>query len=268
MRAMTALVTCWLGLAAVSFGIELVPMSQEIAIGRQAHADFLRTKRRIGDRQVRAYVDLIGKQLVVHAEGPKYPYSFHVADEAAINAFALPGGPIWINRGVLEASTSEAQVASVLAHEVAHISSRHTAEQLTRSATARLGIGLLSALLGNTMSAATTRAAAGLLTEGVFLRFTREDELHADRAGLDLLVRAGWDSRGMLAVLEMLRREEQGHPERVSEFLSTHPSSGDRLAHVHALITQRSLRPGRVDSPAFQAIRARLVRQRTPKDPA
>lgn len=240
----------------------LVSVQQEIEIGQQANAEVRKEVPEVRDAQVTAYIRGIGQRLVRQAPGPKYPYSFSVADYREINAFALPGGPVWLHRGVLHAATNEAQVAGVLAHEVAHIAQRHAADQLTKGVMANLGLGLLGAVLGNGAGASTAQAAAGLLANGIFMKFSRDDEREADRVGLQLMRRAGWDGRGMVELFEILQREARRNPSSVEMFFSSHPPPQDRIARL-----QESLgRPGGVrDTAQFQSIKARLQRMAPPK---
>jgi predicted Zn-dependent protease len=186
-----------------------------------------------------------------------------VVDDRAINAFALPGGPVWIDRGVLQIATNESQVAGVMAHEIAHVAQRHAADQLTKVMVAKWGLGLLGAALGNTGGANASQAAAGLLANGIFLKFSRDAEEEADRVGLQILTRAGWDARGMVDLLELLRREARRDPNSVDVFFSTHPSPQQRIDRLHA--RGAGHRGGRRDSPEFQAVKARVVYLPAPK---
>jgi predicted Zn-dependent protease len=233
-------------------------VQEEIDIGRQANAQVKTQMVELRQADVVAYVRDLGRRLVRVAPGPKYPYTFAVADYREINAFALPGGPVWINRGALQMATNESQVAGVLAHEIAHIAQRHAADQLTKTMIARWGIGLLGGLLGNVGGAGTAQIAAGLLASGAFLEFSREDEREADRVGLQILTRAGWDGRGMTELLEILRRQSRRDPGAVEVFLSTHPSPQERIRELQAAVARRH--GGRRDSARFAAIRARLNR--------
>ena len=192
--------------------ITLVSVEDEIDIGRQANAQVRKQMPELRDEQTLAYVRGIGQRLVRQAPGPKYPYSFSAADYREINAFALPGGPVWIHRGVLHSATNESQVAGVLAHEIAHIAQRHAADQLTKATLANWGLGLLGSVLGNSGGAGAAQIAAGFLANGVFLKFSRDDEREADRVGLDIMRRAGWDGRGMVELFEILRRESARDP--------------------------------------------------------
>jgi predicted Zn-dependent protease len=247
-------------LLATALAISLVSVEQEIAIGRQANAQIRTKVRELRDDATVSYVRGVGQRLVAQARGPKYPYSFSVADNREINAFALPGGPIWVHRGIIQAATNEAQFAGVVAHEVAHISQRHAADQLTKATMANWGLGVLGALLGNDGGATAAKLAAGLLANGLFLKFSRDDEREADRVGLQMLTRAGWDAAGMVELFERLRQEQRRDPGRVETFFSTHPSPQDRIARLQQDVA-RSPR-GRRDSPQFHTVRDRLLRMR------
>ncbi len=217
----------------------------------------------VRDAQVTAYVTRLGQRLAKAAPGAKYPYSFQVADAPEINAFSLPGGPVWINRGVLRAAGNESQVAGVLAHEIAHIAQRHAADQLTKTLMARWSLGALGAMLGNVGGAGTAQAAGAMMANGVFLKFSRDDERDADEVGLAILTRAGWDARGMIELFETLRRESARDPGAVELFFSTHPSPQDRIARLTAAAARlrrsaSAARPPVRDSAAFRAVKARV----------
>ena len=241
----------------------LVSVSQEIAIGREANAQVRRDVPELSDAATREYVRGIGERLVRAATGPEYPYTFSVANYREINAFALPGGPIWIHRGVLQAATNESQVAGVLAHEVAHIAQRHAAGQLTKGIMANLGLGLLSAMLGNTGGADAAQAAAGLLTNGMFLKFSRDDEREADRVGLQIMRDAGWDARGMLELLELLQSQAESNPSSVEIFFSSHPAPQDRVEGLRDAVA--GAHGGTRDTDEFRSIKARLLKMTAPR---
>lgn len=250
-------------LAAPLAAINLISVNQEIAIGKEANANTRRQVTELTDVEVRAYVRSIGARLARAATGPRYPYSFHVADYRELNAFALPGGPIWINRGVLHAATNESQVAGVLAHEVAHVAQRHAAEQMTKAILANFGLGMLGALLGNTGGAGAAQTAAGLGTNLWFLKFSRDDEAEADRVGLRILRRAGWDGRGMIELFETLKREQGKDPAAVQVFFSSHPAPQDRLESLRADASRA--RGGIRTTTRFQSVKARLMKMAPPR---
>jgi predicted Zn-dependent protease len=236
----------------------LISVSQEVELGRRAQREVVTKTVRVKDPRVVAYVRTIGLTLVRHARGPKYPYSFSVANRREINAFALPGGPVWVHRGVLAAARNEAQVASVLAHEIAHIAQRHAADHLTKNLVANGLLGLLGAVLGNQRSAQTTQAAAQVMANGYMLKFSRDDEREADRVGAQLMRRAGWDAREMIAFMEVLRHEQGRDPSSVEVFLSSHPGPGERATLLQSEL--RAVRGGRTDSARFRDLQGRLRR--------
>jgi predicted Zn-dependent protease len=250
-----ALVCLVLAVSSLS-AMTLVSVDQEIAVGKQANAQFRKETPELKDPAVVRYVGDVGRRLARAATGPKYPYSFQIANTRDINAAALPGGPVWIHRGVLEKATNESQVASVLAHEIAHIASRQAANQLTTVAMTKWGLNLLGSLLGNTGGAGGAQVAAEFLASGARLRFSRDDEREADRLGLALMSRAGWDGRGMAEMFEILKKESGRNPSAVEAFFSTHPTPQERIKELTALVSAH--RSGRRDSREFQVIKARV----------
>jgi predicted Zn-dependent protease len=233
-----------------------VSVEDEIAIGKQAQIEVRKQAPQLEDEAVQAYVTRVGRQLAAHTRGARYPYSFSVANYREINAFALPGGPVWVNRGAIEAAGTEAQLAGVLAHEIAHVSQRHAAQQLSNVMVANLGLSLLGALLGNSGGATAANIAARYVASGAFLKFSRDDEREADRVGAGIMARAGWDARGMIELMQTIREHEQRDPSSVEVFFSNHPSPKDRVALLRQVVSKT--RGGKRDSGEFQSIRARL----------
>lgn len=246
-----------------SLPFSLVSVEEEIDIGRQTNAEIRKELPELTDQEATAYVRAVGRRLAEAASGPTYPYSFSVVNYGEINAFALPGGPIWLHRGVLQAATNESQIAAVLAHEVAHIAQRHAARQITKGIVAHLGLGLLGAVLGNGGGAEAAQTAAGVLTNGMFLKFSRDDEREADRVGLDLMRRAGWDGRGMVELFDILQRESRSNPSSVETFFSSHPAPQDRIEGLRTEIAR--VRGGTRDTRQFQSIKARLTKMPAPR---
>jgi predicted Zn-dependent protease len=236
--------------------ITLVSVEQEIAVGRQANAQFRKETPELTDAATLRYVRDVTRRLSRVASGPKYPYSVAIANTHQINAVALPGGPIWIHRGVLEQATNESQVVSVLAHEIAHIAKRHAATQLTTVAMTKWSLNFLGSLLGNAGGAGGAQVAAEFLASGAALKFSREDESEADRVGMALMSRAGWDGRGMVEMFEILKKASGRDPSLVEAFFSTHPSPQERIKDLSAVVAAH--RGGRRDSREFQVIKARV----------
>ena len=255
------LLACLLALlcaAAPAAGLALISVADEVNLGREAQRRVKKEVPQTGGT-VQAYVASLGRQLAAHAGGPAYPYSFSVANYREINAFALPGGPVWVNRGALQAAGNESQIAGVLAHEIAHIAQRHAADQISKGVIANGLLGLLGAVLGNSGGARTAEAGAQVLAGSYLMKFSRDDEREADRVGVQIMTRAGWDPRGMLEFMQVLRSRAGRDPSSVEIFLSTHPSPADR---VQRLRTQLRSAPqgGRRTSDAFRRVQATMSR--------
>jgi beta-barrel assembly-enhancing protease len=240
------------------FALQLISVSEEIALGKQAQRQVRAQVPELTDQAIARYVQAIGRRLAARAGGAKYPYSFSIANYKEINAFALPGGPVWVHRGAVAAAQNEAQLAGVLAHEIAHIAERHAADQLMKNLVANGLLGLLGAMLGNDGSARAAQTAAQILAGGYMLKFSRDDERDADRVGARIMRQAGWDPREMVAFMEILRRQQGRDPGSVTVFLSSHPDPGERADLLRAALRKTS--GGRRDTSQFRQIHARLSR--------
>ena len=238
--------------------ITLISVSDEIKLGREAQKQVRASTPEVGGA-VGTYVAAVGRQLAARAGGPKYPYGFSVANYRDLNAFALPGGPVWVNRGVLQAARTEAQVAGVLAHEIAHVARRHAAGQISKGIVANGLLGLLGAVLGNAGGARTAETGARVIAGGYMMKFSRDDEREADRVGAEILRRAGWDPRGMLEFMQILREQQGRDPGSVEVFLSSHPSPAERVQQLRAQLA-RVPAGGRRDSAAYRSVRATLAK--------
>ncbi len=236
--------------------MSLISVNDEIALGKDAQREVRRQVPELRDGPAARYVSDIGRRLAARAAGPRYPYSFSIANHRELNAFALPGGPVWIHRGILHAAANESELAGVLAHEIAHIAQRHAADQITKQLVANGLLGLLGAVLGNGGGARTARIGAQVMANGYLLTFSREDEREADRIGVQIVRRAGWNPAGMAAFMTTLREEAGRDPSSVEVFLSSHPATAERAAMLKRTIGPRP--SGRIDSAAFRSIRQRV----------
>ena len=252
--------------AAAAAALVLISVPEEITMGRQAQAAMAARTPRLASAEIQAYVSQIGRRLAAAAGGPGFAYSFDVANLAEVNALALPGGHVWVYRGALAIAHSESELAGVLAHEVAHVVERHPAQQASTAMVAGVGLELLSALLGNTGGAVTSGMAANALTGSVFLSFSREDELVADREGTRILRKAGWDPGGLASFLEAARATARKNPTALDVFFSTHPATDDRIAALRR--TSASHGSLRRDSAAFAAMKKRLSALPPPPKPS
>lgn len=217
---------------------------QEIALGVQAAPEM---EQQYGgesqDPRATAAVQQVG-QRIVQANGldqkTQYQYRFHLlADDQTINAFALPGGQVFITQGLLKNLTSEAQLAGVLAHEVGHVIGRHSAEQVAQSQLTQglTGAAAIAAYDPNSPGSSAVRAAAAaMIAKLVNLRFSRNDELEADKFAVRFTPAAGYDPRAMIGVMQML--EKQAGSGQQPEFMSTHPNPGNRIEELQKDIQQ------------------------------
>ncbi len=217
---------------------------QEIALGLQAAPEMeAQYGGESADPRASAAVQQVGQQIVAaNRLDTKTPYKFQfhlLADDQTINAFALPGGQVFITQGILKNLTSEAQLAGVLAHEIGHVVERHSAQQVAKSG---LTQGLATAAAIGTYdpdhpaSSAARAAAAAAIAKVVGLRFSRNDELQADNMAVKFTPTAGYDPRAMIQVMTML--EKQGGSGSTPEFLSTHPNPGNRIGELQREIAE------------------------------
>jgi predicted Zn-dependent protease len=210
----------------------LVSAAQEEQIGREGYTAVLAEYGTYEDPAVQRYVNEVGQKLAKVSQLPNLDWHFTVVDDPAVNAFAMPGGYIYITRGILAHLNSEAQLAGVLGHEIAHVTHRHSAAALTRQQVAGLGISVGS-LLSSTFSRYGSVAQQGLGL--LFLSYSRQNENEADASGIQYAAAAGYDPRDVPATYAMLKRVSQRSGQRLPGFLSTHPDPGDREVRTAGL---------------------------------
>lgn len=218
----------------------LVSESQEIQIGRESDPAITAQMGGLyGDSAVQRYVRDLGLRLAAVSERPNLPWTFKVLDDDLINAFALPGGFIYVTRGILSNMTSEAELAGVLGHEIGHVTARHTASAITRAQLAQLGLGL-GMIFSETIREYGQAAAVGL--QLLFLKFGRDDERQADELGFRYMTRQNYDPRGISEVMRMLAATAGGEASGgIPTWLSTHPDPGDRVQANEQRIAQADL---------------------------
>lgn len=215
-------------------GWNLFSVEQDVEIGRQSAVEAERQLPMLRDASVERYVNAVGQRLAAVAPGPKFPYQFRVANLSDLNAFALPGGFLYVNRGLIEASRSEAELAGVLAHEIAHVALRHGTANASKAYLAQAGVGILGGLLGG--QSGSTRgiieAVGGLGLNALFLKYSRAAEEQADVVGTQILGRAGYDPVAMAGMFAMLQQQAQREPSKLEQFFSSHPAPANREAKV------------------------------------
>jgi len=218
-----------------------VTAEQEIALGLQAAPQMAAEYGGVDpDRQDQARVDAIGQKLLAQSDAKDTPYRFEfhaLADGQTINAFALPGGQVFITAGLLHLLETEGQLAGVLGHEMGHVVARHGAQQMAKERLTQglTGAAILATYDPNNPASQRNAAVAALVGRLVNMRFGRQDELQADQLGVRLVSQAGYDPRAMIQVMQIL---EKAAPGRQVEFFSTHPNPEHRIDRIQAAIAQ------------------------------
>ena len=207
--------------------------AQEISIGQESHPQILQEMGAYDHRDLQQYVSDIGVRLAKTSERPQLPWRFTVVDQPVVNAFAVPGGFIYITRGILGYLDSEAQLVGVLGHEIGHVTARHSAQQYTRAMGGTLGLAALSIFVPATRPfGQLTEQALGVL----FLKYGRDDELQSDSLGATYAATNGWDPRAVPQFLATLGRLSEGSEKGIPNWLSTHPDPGSRVTEVGAIV--------------------------------
>jgi predicted Zn-dependent protease len=203
----------------------LVTPSQEAAMGREGYAAAVAEYGQYDDAALSAYVDSVGRRVAAASEQPTLPWRFTVLDDPVVNAFAMPGGYIYVTRGLLAHMQSEAQLAGVLGHEIGHVTARHSAKQITQQQLAGLGLGIASAV-SPTFSryGSVAQQALGLL----MLKYSRDDESQADELGVRYATGSGYDPREIPGTYRTLKRIADRAGQELPSYMSTHPDPGQR----------------------------------------
>ena len=250
---LAALMACATNPATGEREFSLMSEAQEIDIGRQMDVEVQREMGVYDDPELQRYVQDIGQRLARASERPNLPWQFMVVDAPAVNAFALPGGFIYLTRGILPFLDNEAQLAGVLGHEIGHVTARHSAQQYTKATSTGIGLTLLSIFVPE---ARPFQGLAETAFSVMFLKHGRDDELQADRLGVGYAAETGWDPSGVAGMLNTLARldEASGSRKGVPNWLSTHPAPADRVQEIGPVIKQASATmkgQGIVDRPQY-----------------
>ena len=208
----------------------LFPNEQDMAIGKQYAPEVEKAlKGRIDDQAMQNYIDGVGRKIAQLSHRPDFDYHFVAVKDKSINAISLPGGYIFVTKGMLLKLKSESQLAGVLAHEIVHVVARDTANSMSK----QMGTDIILMGAASQTSSQGAMAAAQITSQILSVKYSREDERTADLGGLDYMIKAGYDPNGMVETMRMLESEDQTSP---VEFLSTHPSPESRLSYLNARI--------------------------------
>src|SRR5262252_886398 len=237
--------------------IDFYSIDKEVALGRQLAAEVDRESKFVTDPIVVEYVNRVGQNIVLHSD-VKETVEIKVIDSNEVNAFALPGGHLYINRGVLETADNEAELAGVIAHETGHVAARHGVEQASKANLINYGSIPLIFLGG--IGGFAIRQAAGLAVPLGFLKFSRGMEGEADRLGAQYMWSAGYDPHAMVTFFEKLEAKEKKKPGTIAKAFSTHPMTSDRIKEVGNLVARFPDRQEyEISSSEFTSVKSRLI---------
>lgn len=261
LRAHTRAVTTAMLIAATTAACG-VSRQQEVEIGRTYAAQLNQELPLVQDATVLRYINALGGEIAAHGKR-EFGYTFYVVNSDVINAFALPGGYVYINRGVIERSDNLAELAGVMAHEIGHVEERHGAEQIERAQQANLGINLAYILMGRPPGQ-LEQAAIQVGGSAVFAGYSRGAENEADNVAVRLMTRANLDPNGLITFFKELLNDAERDPSQLEQWFSTHPLTEERIANVRQEIermglTQAQLRQLQVSSQAYAQMKQRLA---------
>ncbi len=209
---------------------------KEMQIGRQLALEVEQQAKIVTDPMITEYVNRVGQNVVLHSDA-KIPFTIKVIDSDEVNAFALPGGFFFVNKGLLLAADNEAELAGVMAHEIAHVAARHAMENQGKGALIQYGM-LAGILFGGGIASTVLQNAGGITQALAFFKFSRQSEGEADRLGVQYLYSAGYDPNGMSTMFEKLASQNRKKPGKLARMFSSHPQSVDRRDESVALVAR------------------------------
>ena len=242
-------------------GFDIFSQDEEIQLGKQNAADVMKQMPVLPDSDpVVQYVQGLGARLAQHAPGYQWPYNFHVVNVKEINAFALPGGPVFVNLGTIQAADNEAQLAGVMAHEISHVVQRHGTRAASKQMGAQLPLAILGGLLGNSTLAKAAEMGISFGVGSYFLKNSRQAESEADLLGTDIMYDSGYEPRQMAVFFGKLEKEMGASAtSMINQFLSDHPNPGNRVEAVTAEVKTLMPRTYLADSANFRQIKTRVA---------
>ncbi len=252
-------------MAAAAFTVTLggcgVSTQQEVEMGQQYSQQINAQLPIVRDPEINRYINVLGDSIARVADNRALQWEFRVVDSKEVNAFAVPGGFVYLNRGLIERASSMDQVAGVLGHEIGHVTQRHSVKQMQQAQKANIGV-TLACVLTRVCESQAAGAAINAAGTAVFARFSRQDEAEADQVGVQYVTRAGIDPRGIPRMFQILLNERQARPAGVEAWFITHPLEEDRIAATEAQISRIDpaiLRGLAADSRNFKQFQARLA---------
>jgi hypothetical protein len=258
--ALLCVLTCLVSQARVqpSSGFDLFSQDEEVAAGKQAAAEIPKQLPLLPPSDpVSVYLDRLGQELASHAPGQKWPYTFRVVNQKEINAFALPGGPVFVNLGTIQAADNEAQLAGVMAHEISHVVQRHGTRAASKQMAAQLPLAILGGIMGRGTLSQMAQMGISFGVGSYFLKNSRSAESEADLLGTDIMYDTGFDPHQMAVFFAKLA--DQGGS-RGPQFLSDHPDPGNRSQSVSREVSTLAKRSSyRGNSAEFLQVKQRVA---------
>lgn len=254
-------------LAALVLSACAISDEEELQLGEETAAEIGAQMPLITDPVVHRYINELGASIAGPADTRGLDWKFQIVDSRAINAFAVPGGFIYVNRGLIERAESLDELAGVLGHEVAHVTLRHSVEQMEKAQKTNVGVAIVCTLT-SVCESGLAQVAIGAGSQAWFARHSRDDELEADAEGVRYVANAGIDPGGVPRFFSRLLEERQRRPAMVEGWFGTHPLEEDRIENARRLIDELGLDATndlRRDTPAYQAFRQRV--QQLPPSP-
>jgi Zn-dependent protease with chaperone function len=216
----------------IKSGWNMFSPQQDVEIGQQSAVEAERQLPILNDSTVNSYINRIGQRLATNAGGPGFQYRFRVVNASDINAFALPGGYIYVNRGVIDTARNEGEVAGVIAHEISHVALRHGTHQASKAYAAQAGLQILGGLLGGKIGGNTAQilnTVGGIGLNALFLKYSRDLETQADIRGAQILAASGYTPADMVSFFRQLENVDKS---KKTSWLSDHPAPPDRIARI------------------------------------
>jgi len=237
-----------------------VSTQQEVALGAQYSQQINSQLPIIQDPEVNRYINVLGDSIARLTSRGDLEWHFFVVNSPEVNAFAVPGGYIYVNRGLIDRAKNLSQLAGVLGHEIGHVVKRHTIKQMQQQQGAQVGVTIGCVLL-NVCGSEIAQAGINIAGGAVFAKFSRDDETQADEVGIDNVVRAGISPKGIPEMFQILLNERQADPGAVELWFGTHPTEESRIADTQAIINKIDpaiIRSLTYDSPRFHDFKQRV----------
>lgn len=237
-------------------GFNLFKVEDDIQAGKEYSVQVEKEMPLVKDAAVNAYVQRLGQRLASKAPAPQYPYTFKVINQKEINAFALPGGPVYVNLGTIQAADTEAQLAGVIGHEIGHVVMRHSTSQASKQNLLQIGAALIAGRAGGGISGQLAQLGIGLGAGSILLKYSRAAENQADLVGAGIIHDAGYNPQAMVEFFHKLEAEGGG---RGPQFLSDHPNPGNRAEAVAREVSTLPKANYQGDSAEFKQIKQKVA---------